>query len=100
MILYNITVIVEDSILADWMSWITPNFISPIEQSGMLSGNKMYKVLGSPNEGVTICIQFQARSMESFQQFKQQIEPALMASHGERFQSKALAFTSLMEQIN
>lgn len=100
MLLYNITVIVEDDIADKWVTWIKEDFIAPTMLTGIFISKSLLKVMFSPNEGVTYCIQFTAENLEAVQQFKQVHEPALMAALAAQFGNKALSFTSLMEKID
>jgi hypothetical protein len=52
MILYNVTVILEDEIQADWLHWMKEQHIPEIMDTSCFVSYRMLKVLDSPNEGV------------------------------------------------
>lgn len=100
MILYNITVIIEDSINDEWLAWMTGNFISRAMDTGLFASNRLLKVLDSPNEGTTYCVQFIADNMNFYQRFKQDYEPAILNDLTNRFASRFVSFSTLMELID
>lgn len=99
MILYNFTFIVEDGIVTEWKKWIKEDFIAPVMASGIFQSNNFLKVLFSPNEGTTFCIQFTTESITTAEGFKEHEEPNFLRIHASQFNNKALCFTSLMETI-
>ncbi len=99
MILYNITIIVDDSILDEWQQWVNKNFIDPITETGLFIEKKVFKILASPNEGTTFSIQFFAEDAEKIATYRAKFETSIMEKHQQQFKGLALSFISLMEQI-
>ncbi len=100
MILYNITVIIEPTIETEWLNWVNQTFIPSALSGNLLVSNRLLKVLDSPNEGVTYCLQFIADSVENYTKFVTLHAPALLQTHTLQFNNKALFFTSVMEFIS
>lgn len=100
MILYNITVIIEQEIEAEWLTWISGIFIPNALSNKLLVSNRLLKVLNSPNEGVTYCLQFIVDNMENYTEFVKRFEPSLLYTHTEQFKNKSVFFSSVMEFIN
>lgn len=99
MILYNITVIIDEGIHDDWLQWIEAYYIPEIMASGMFVSSRLLKVIDSPNEGVTYCIQFISDSLENYNVFKERFSGLLDAEHDRKFEGRSVNFSTLMEFI-
>lgn len=100
MILYNVTVIIENSINDEWVQWVNETFIPKAMGTSLIASNRLLKVIGSPNEGTTYCLQFIIDDMGSYQQFQEKHSPELMEAHSLKFNNKFVSFSTLMEFIN
>lgn len=100
MILYNITVIIDSSIEAEWLTWANQNFLAQASDSELLVSNRLLKVLDSPNEGETYCLQFVAENMQNYAKFKDEYATALLETHAVKFKNQSVFFSSIMEFIN
>jgi hypothetical protein len=99
MILYNVTTILDEEIQEDWLSWMKEQHIPEVMATSCFVSNRMLKVLDSPNEGVTYCMQYIADSMENYNEYLQKHADALRASFPERFANKFVIYRTLMEFI-
>ncbi|WP_122876646.1 DUF4286 family protein, partial [Pseudomonas viridiflava] len=70
MLLYNVTLILEESAADEWLQWMQETHIPEVMATGMFVSNRLLKVLDSPNEGVTYCTQYVAESMENYDQYQ------------------------------
>jgi hypothetical protein len=100
MILYNITVILDEAIEADWLNWINQSFVPEALSSNLLVSNRILKILDSPNEGVTYCLQFIADDIHNYNQFKDTHAAALLDSHTLKFKNQSVFFSTVMEFIS
>lgn len=44
MILYNVTVNIDDSVHDEWLEWMTTKHIPDVLATGLFEGNKIYKI--------------------------------------------------------
>lgn len=100
MILYNITFIIEQEAEAEWLKWIKNIFVPEALSNNLLVSSRVLKVLNSPNEGVTYCLQFIIDDMKKYDTFLAGFEPGLLGMHTEQFKNRAVFFSSAMEYIN
>jgi hypothetical protein len=100
MILYNITVIIDDAIESDWLNWINNTFVPEALSSNLLVSNRILRVLDSPNEGKTYCLQFIADSVQDYQLFQTNHAAALLEAHAQQFKNQSVFFSTTMEFIN
>ncbi|SDM54593.1 protein of unknown function [Daejeonella rubra] len=100
MILYNVTIILDDEIHNEWLNWIKTKQIPDVMNTGCFVSNRMLKVVDSPNEGVTYCIQYISDSLEKLNEFRQIHERLIQASTPEQFNNKLVAFQTVMDFID
>ena len=100
MILYNVTIILEESAEQDWVKWMREEHIPEVMATACFVSNRMLKVIDSPNEGVTYCIQYIAENAAQYETYKTQFAPALQAATLAKFENKFVAFRSLMEFVD
>lgn len=99
MLLYNVTLIVEDASAEAWLQWMQENHIPKVMDTGLFVSNRLLKVIDSPNEGVTYCSQYVAQSMEDYQTYQEIYAPALQDELNSLFKDKFVSFRTLMEYI-
>lgn len=99
MFLYNVTLILEDTAAEEWLQWMQEVHIPEVMATGMFVSNRLLKVVDSPNEGVTYCVQYVAETLAQYNQYQEEFAPALQAELNERFKNRFVAYRSLMEFI-
>ena len=100
MILYNVTVILEEEIHKDWLNWMQTSHIPDVMATNSFISNRLLKVLDSPNEGVTYCIQYIAESMNNYQEYQQKFAVKLQADVPKQFISKLVSFRTVMQFVD
>ena len=91
MFLYNVSIIVEDGShdqVFDWLSSLVKNQSLPI---------KLLKMLDSPHEGTTYCLQLTTDDESILQGFQQSTVADLQAYIGLNHREKAFIFDSKMQ---
>ncbi len=99
MLLYNVTVIIEDSAAEEWLKWMQEIHIPEVMETGKFVSNRLLKVLDSPNEGVTYCTQYVAESLADYNDYQANYAPALQAKLQQKFENRFVAFRTLMEFV-
>lgn len=100
MILYNVTLILDEPIEQEWLLWMKETHIPEVMATECFIAHRMLKVLDSPNEGVTYCVQYTANSLADYERYKSMFAPQLQASLNSMFENRFVAFRSLMEFID
>ncbi|HEY0898563.1 MAG TPA: DUF4286 family protein [Sphingobacteriaceae bacterium] len=100
MILYNITIIIDDAIERDWVSYIQGSYIPQIMGTGAFVSNRLLKVLDSPNEGYTYCLQFIAEDLSKYHNFQNDFFAPIQAAHQQQFENKFVSFSTIMEYVD
>jgi hypothetical protein len=100
MILYNVTIILENEIQIEWLNWMQREQIPALMETGLFVSYRMLKVVDSPNEGVTYCVQFISDSIQKLNEFKEKHEGLLNANTPIEFNNKVVIFPTVMEFID
>ena len=101
MILYNITINIEDEAHDQWLKWMRQTHIPDVMNTGMFTHFKMYKLLtnSEDNTGTNYAIQYFCESAEKFQKYEQDFAPALRLEVEKYFAGKYYAFRSILQEL-
>ena len=101
MIIYNVTVNVENDIHADWISWMKEVHIPDVMNTGYFIEHKICKVLSTQEDetGHTYAIQYTCESMSVLDEYQVTHAPQLQKEHLNRYQGKFVAFRTLLEVV-
>jgi hypothetical protein len=100
MILYNVTVNIDEDIEEEWLEWITSKHIPDILSTGCFKDSKVFKMLSpEPEEGVTYSIHYFANELEDFEKFQIESAALLQSEHKDRFAGKFTAYRTVLEKI-
>lgn len=99
MILYNVTVKIENNAHEDWLKWMKEVHIPDVLGTGLFEEYKLCHILHDDPDGETYAIQYFCKDMETFQLYQQKFAPKLQAEHQERFKNKYVAFRTLMQVL-
>lgn len=99
MIIFNDTVIVEESVHQQWLKWMQEVYIPKVMETGHFKSYQILSVIDSPNEGVTYCIQYNAENLGDFNQFYTKHLHQLQALHNNEFKDRFVIFNTLMRTV-
>lgn len=99
MIIYNVTVNVEETIHQEWLSWMKNTHIPAMLATGKFTKALMTKVLVEEDlGGVTYSIQYTTPNKATLQKYYKEDAPTLRAQ-SQHFQGKFVAFRTELEVI-
>jgi hypothetical protein len=101
MIIYNVTLNVDESIHDEWMIWMHSTHVPEVMATGKFHSFNMLRLLTrqSDETGETYAIQYKASSIEDYMAYQEQFAPALQQKTIEKYGNKILAFRTLMEEV-
>lgn len=101
MILYNVTVNVDDNIHQEWMQWMKKTHIPEVMATGKFIDYKMFKVITrQPDEtGVTYSVQYFAKNQADYESYKADFGPALQIKTMQKYGDALMAFRTVLEEI-
>lgn len=101
MIVYNVTLNIEDDAHDAWLKWMKETHIPMVMETGMFVEFSFAKLLSRQEDetGTTYVIQYLANSMADYEKYQAEFAPALQAETRKLFEGKFVAFRTLMERI-
>ena len=101
MILYNVTINIDNSVAEEWLQWMKEVHIPEIMATTFFIKNQIARVMeDEDNGGTTYAVQYTARNMEDLLEYQREHAPALQAKHSERYKDSFVAFRSVLELID
>ncbi|MEO1050330.1 MAG: DUF4286 family protein [Bacteroidota bacterium] len=101
MILYNVTIGVDQDIEGEWLQWIKAKHIPDVMETGMFIEYKIFKVLSQENEGsVSYSIQYFAETVDNVVKYLDEYAPPIIEEHRKRYREKHVAFRTLLEEVS
>lgn len=99
MILYNVTISVDGRVEKEWFKWMREVHIPEIMATKLFVDHKIYKLLNEVDGGTTYAVQYFALDMQDINTYMREHADRLQEAHAGRYQTKALAFQTLLEQV-
>ncbi len=101
MILYNVTINVDEPYIAEWLQWMKSKHIPDVMNTGMFSHSRILKLLNKQEDelGETFAVQYECESMEKYEHYQQHFAPALQADTQKNFGGHFAAFRTLLETV-
>ncbi|KAA3646829.1 MAG: DUF4286 family protein [Bacteroidetes bacterium] len=100
MIVYSVTINVEDDIHKEWLTWMKETHIPDVMETGFFIDNRFLKVISHNAEetGQTYNIQYSCPSMKDLHQYQAHHAPRLQKEHNDKFEGRFVAFRTLLEK--
>lgn len=100
MIIYNITINIEDSVHEEWLEWMKTVHIPDVMKTGMFTDSRILRVLVEESlGGQTYSVQYTCDSLEKYQQYEDDFSSALRSDFNNRYKDKFVAFRTLLEIV-
>ncbi|NJO03766.1 MAG: DUF4286 family protein [Bacteroidia bacterium] len=101
MIIYNVTLNVEDDIHTEWLEWMRNEHIPAIMQTGLFLKYKIFKIISETEEttGFTYAIQYSLKDVKDFLTYSDLHAPRLQKQSHDKYGQRVLAFRTLLEEV-
>lgn len=99
MIIYNVTVNIENDVREEWLKWMKEKHIPDVMKTGYFLENKICKVLVDEQQGTTYSIQYTCESMKKLEEYQLDHSPRLQKEHADKYANKFVAFRTLLEVV-
>ena len=100
MIIYNVTVNVEESITSDWLNWMKTEHIPEVMACGIFTKAQINRVISQDDNNNTFAVAYTCSSMKDLHQYQVKFSAELQQKHIVRYGDKAVAFRTIMEVID
>ncbi|MDQ3046776.1 MAG: DUF4286 family protein [Bacteroidota bacterium] len=99
MIIYNVTVNIENDVREEWLQWMRELHIPEVMATGYFLEHKICKVLVDEEQGTTYSIQYTCKNMQDYQEYQTKHAPQLQKEVKDKYGDKFVAFRTLLEVI-
>jgi hypothetical protein len=99
MIIYNVTINIEDDIKNEWIEWMKEVHIPDVMATNLFTEFRFCRVMVNEESGSTYSIQYSCKDMITFENYRDNYAPALQQEHLNKFGGKFVAFRTLLEQV-
>ncbi|MCS6904709.1 MAG: DUF4286 family protein [Bacteroidia bacterium] len=101
MIIYSVTININQSIEAEWLEWMLKVHIPEVMQTGCFLNYYINRLIEPESqEGTsTYNIQYECLSLEMINKYQQSFAKQLQAKHTEKFNNQFVAFRTLLERL-
>ncbi len=100
MIIYNVTVSIDEDIHEEWVSWMKSIHIPEVLGTGMFVESRFTRVIGEEEGGKTYSIQYLCESMDIYEKYQSDFAPDLQKSHNDKYAGKFAAFRTLLNVVD
>ena len=101
MIIYNVTVKVDNSIAAEWLQWMKEEHIADVLGTGLFFDCRLCHLMEQDeHEGKTYIAQYFCESMEQYNTYISEHAQKMRDKGFKRFGNKFIAFRTLMKTLS
>ncbi len=101
MILYNVTINVEQSVEEEWLRWMRTEHMLDVLNTKMFVTARVFQLLEvEQSEGTTTyAVQYFANNRADYERYQQEFAPRLQQEAQQRYGGKTVSFRTLMEEV-
>lgn len=99
MIIYNVTVNVENEVREEWIRWMKEVHIPDVMKTGLFIENRFCRVMVDEESGTTYSIQYMCATMTDYENYRDNHAQRLQKQHTDKFRDKYVAFRTLLETV-
>ncbi|MBK7410442.1 MAG: DUF4286 family protein [Saprospirales bacterium] len=100
MVLYNVTVKINNEVKEEWLQWMKGVHIPEVLATGLFLHYRISRILSMEDtDGTTYAFQYLCPDMATLHQYQVHYAPALQKSHADRYKDQYVAFRTVMEVI-
>lgn len=101
MIIYNVTLRVDNSIVTEWLEWMKAEHMPAVMATGLFTEKRLARLLEQDElEGVTFVAQYCCNGLTEYNTYISQYSQQLRDESFRKFGDKFIAFRTLMEAEN
>jgi len=96
MILYNVTVSIDESAEQDWLQWMRSKHIPDVIATGCFLEGRLSRIHAEEQGGLTYAVSYVAPNQDKFEEYQSQHAAALQKEHTDRYSGRFAAFRTMM----
>lgn len=100
MIVYNVTVKVNNSVVDKWVKWMLDEHMPDLKNTGLFTDYRLCRLLEQDDtEGVTFSAQYTCSNMEDYNTYIDQYATTMRDKAFKQFGNNFVAFRTVMEVL-
>lgn len=99
MVIYNVTVSIDQAVANDWLHWMRTKHIPDVLATACFLECRLSRVNGEEEGGQTYSVMYLAPDQTTLEHYQAQFAPALQKDHMDRYQGKFAAFRTTLNVI-
>ena len=99
MIIYNVTVTVEEDIKDDWLSWMKDEHIPEVMNCGIFIKAQIKRIITKSDNQNTFAVAYTCLNIKALHQYQINYADNFQKKHIDRYGDKAVGFRTIMEII-
>lgn len=100
MIVYSVTVAIDESIENDWVKWMKEVHIPDVMATGYFLDFRFCRVFKhQEDDNQSYNISYRCKDMDTYLEYQNTKAPALQKDHTKRYEGMFAAFRTILEQI-
>lgn len=99
MIIYNVTVNIDEDVASEWLEWMRNVHVPDVMRTGLFIDSRICRVLAEEQGGLTYAIQYTCQDMETYERYRDEFAPGLQADTARIYGGKFVAFRTLLEVV-
>ena len=100
MVVYNVTVKIDNAVKDEWLQWMRQVHVPEVMATGCFLSYRINRVVSMDDtDGETYAFQYLCQSMATLHQYHIHHAPALQKAHADRYKDQYVAFRTVLEVI-
>lgn len=100
MIIYNVTLNVENGVVEEWIKWMQEEHMPELKSTGLFADMRLCRLLEQDEtEAVTFSAQYSCNSMHEYNKYISEHAQEMRDKAFQRFGNRFIAFRSVMEVL-
>jgi len=100
MIIYSVTVNIEEEIHDRWVDWMRITHIPDVLKTGCFKEARFTRVMVQEEQGITYSIQYLCENEQVLNHYADTYAPALQKQHKDLFEGKFHAFRTMLKVVD
>jgi Domain of unknown function (DUF4286) len=96
MILYNVTVSIDEGVHLDWLNWMKTKHVPDVMATGCFIESRISRVHGEEEGGFTFAISYLCLTEDKYDEYQDKHASLLQKEHAEKYNGKFAAFRTLL----
>ncbi|HYF32227.1 MAG TPA: DUF4286 family protein [Chitinophagaceae bacterium] len=100
MIIYNVTIQVDEAIAPAWLSWLQEEHIPDVMGTGCFVKHQLVKILSDEPGSTTYAVQYYANDRRQVDRYLNEYAGTMRKKGMDKWGDRFIAFRTLMEVVN